>query len=295
MISTVLRGREKEVEIEPDGPTVFIGERCNALAYKIVRQSVDAGNLDVIVERAKVQCAAGAAAVNVNMVGTSQPEEELLPKMVELIAAEVDIPLSIDFGTLKALEAGLKAAPGRALVNSVSGEAQKLDPVLELAKRYDAAVIAIACGEGGIPKTARARADVFNTILEHAKQFDMGLDDIIADAICLGVATEPDAGLVTFETCRLFRQEFGLNIALGSSNAAFGMPKRKVLNAYYLAMAIGAGMNVALSDPVLSEFQWAARAADCCLGKDEFGAQYIRTYREEAKAAKQAQEAAVTA
>jgi 5-methyltetrahydrofolate--homocysteine methyltransferase len=284
--STRLSARQTSVTIEPGAGTVVIGERCNALGYKSVRESVEQGNFDLVVERAIRQAEAGAHIINVNMVGMSVPEKEALPEAVRRISAAVDVPLSLDFGDIAALEAALPLAPGRTLINSVNGEAAKLEPTLDVARRFGSPLVAIVCDETGVPPTPEGRLEVALKILKRAANFGLTPDDFIFDAICIGVATDPVAGPVTFETCRLLRKELGANILLGASNVSFGLPRRRTFDAAYLSMAIGAGMNVALTDPTLPILKWALLSADATMGYDEFGMNYIRAFREEEKAKK---------
>jgi 5-methyltetrahydrofolate--homocysteine methyltransferase len=288
---TILRGKTLTVEIEPGQPTVVIGERCNALGYKSVRESVEAGDYDLVVERAVLQVAAGADIINVNMVGMKVPEREALPQAVERISQKIDAPISIDFGDFDALEAALKIVPGRALINSLNAEGTKLDGTLELARKYNAACVALVCDEAGVPPTPEGRLAVAQKIVDHATHYGLGVDDLIFDAICIGVATDPTAGPTTFETCRLLRKELGANITLGASNVSFGLPKRRTLDASYLSMAILAGMNVPISDMTLPVLKWAILSADVSMGFDECGTRFIRAFRAEEKLKKQ-QEAA---
>ncbi|MBE7463104.1 MAG: dihydropteroate synthase [Planctomycetes bacterium] len=280
MNTLILKGRRQELRIGPSEPTRVIGERCNALGYKAVKRAVEEGRMEEVVKRARLQVDAGADAVNVNMVGTSIPEEVLLPRAVERIATEVDVPLSLDFGAPAALEAALKLLPGRALINSANGEARKLDPILELAARYGAAVIVLACDENGIPPDATGRVRIVERMLNRAESFGLGAADLLADAVCLGIGTDPSAAAVTFEACRRMRRELGLNVVLGASNAAYGLPMRKYLNAAYLVLAVDSGMNVTLTDPTLPELRWAILGADACTGRDEYCANFIRNYRQ---------------
>jgi len=279
MARTVLRGRSTVVEIEPGRQTCIIGERCNALGYRSVRESVEAGDYDLVAKRAERQIAAGADVINVNMVGMSVTERRALPQAVESIAAAVDAPLSIDFGDPDALREALRIVPGRALINSVNGESNKLEPTLELAREYDAAVIAMPSDNRGIPDSAGRRLETAERIVRRAADFGMSVDDLIFDAISIGVATDPGAGHVTFETCRLLRRELGANVVLGASNASFGLPRRRTLDAAYLAMAIASGMNVALTDPTLPVLKWSLLSADCCMGHDVYGGRYIQSFR----------------
>ncbi|RIK83727.1 MAG: methyltetrahydrofolate--corrinoid methyltransferase [Planctomycetota bacterium] len=280
MTKTVLRGRKREVELTPGKRTYIIGERCNALGYQAVREAVERGDWDLIASRAVAQVAAGADVVNVNMVGMQVPEREALPRAVERIAAAVDAPLSLDFGDLAALEAALAVVPGRALVNSVNGETKKLGPTLQVARRYNAAVIALLCDDRGIPDTAAGRLRVAEVIAQRADAEGFELGDVVFDGVCLGVGTNSTAGQTTLDTCRLLRQHLGANVMLGASNASFGLPRRRTLDAAYLVLAIGAGMTIALTDPTLPALKWSLLSADCCLGYDAHGLRYIRAYRE---------------
>jgi len=281
MAKTILRGASTEIRIQPSGHTVVIGERCNALGYKSVRKALEEECYDLIVQRAIDQEASGADIINVSMVGTKIPELEALPRAVELIGKAVSVPLSIDFNSFDALEAALEVAPGRSLINSVNGESDKIEPTLALAQKYGAALIAMPCDDKGIPDTAKGRLRVAMEIIDRASHFGISVDDLIFDAICLGVAMDQNAGRVTFETCRLLRSELGANIILGASNVSFGLPKRRTLDATYLAIAIANGMNVALTDVTLSTLKWTLRSADCCMGQDAFATRYIQDFRAE--------------
>lgn len=278
---TILKSRTSELVIEPGAGTAIIGERCNALGYRSVRESVELGNYDLVVKRAVRQVEAGAHVVNVNMVGMSVPEREALPEAVRRIMEAVDAPLSLDFGDIRALGAALELAPGRPLINSVNGEAIKLEATLEVARHFDCPLVAIPCDEKGLPPTPEGRLAVARAMAGRAADFGISIDDLIFDAICIGVATDPDAGRTTFETCRLLRKELGANILLGASNVSFGLPKRRTLDAYYLAMAIGAGMNVALTDPTIEALKWAVLSADATMGRDEYGINYIGAFRQQ--------------
>lgn len=284
LANTLLRGRVREVNIHPELPTVTIGERCNALGYKSVRESVEAGNFDLVVDRAVAQVAAGVEIVNVNMVGMKVSEREALPRAVELISAAVDVPLSIDFGDPEALIAALKVAPGRPLINSVNGEERKLGPILEIAAKFKCPLIALPSDEKGVPDSAMGRLACAKRMIERAATLGITTDDLIFDAICIAVATDMTAAKTTFETIRLMRAELGLNITLGASNVSHSLPKRKTLDAYYLAMAVMAGMNVPISDLTLPALKWAILSADVCTGTDEYGMRYIAGFREEEKA-----------
>ncbi|MBN8216913.1 MAG: dihydropteroate synthase [Spirochaetes bacterium] len=284
LANMILRGKAREVNIHPELPTVTIGERCNALGYKSVRESVEAGEFGPVVERALAQVAAGVDIVNVNMVGMKVSEREALPRAVELIAQAVDVPLSLDFGDPEALVAALKVAPGRPLINSVNGEERKLGPILEIAAQYRCPLIALPSDEKGVPDTAAGRLACAARMIDRAASFGITTDDLLFDGICIAVATDMTAARTTFETIRLMRKELGLNITLGASNVSHGLPKRKTLDSYYLAMAVMAGMNAPITDLTLPALKWAILSADVCAGTDEYGMRYIAGFREEEKA-----------
>ena len=279
--TTVLRGRNSEIAITPGSRTYTIGERCNALAYSSVKKALEERRYDFIVERAVEQERAGADIINVSTVGADVPEEYSLPEAVKQIAQAVSIPISVDFNSLGALESALKLAPERTLVNSVSGERKKREQVFELAKEYNCALIAMPCNDEGVPATAVSRVAIARELINTADKFGIPKDDLIFDAICLAVGADQNAGLLTFETCRLLRSELGVNITIGASNVSFGLPNRRVLDSTYLALAIASGMNVPLTDITIPSIKWAIRSADCCLGQDSYALRYISEYRRE--------------
>ena len=282
---TLLKGKSSELSITPGSRTYTIGERCNVLGYQSVKQAVEKGDLELIVRRAQEQEKAGADIINISMIGSTVPEIEILPEVVRLVSNAVSSPLSIDFGSIDALSAALEYAPDRSLINSVSGETSKCEPVLELARSFNAALIAMPCSNQGIPATARERLDNAIRLIKKAESYGISRDDLIFDAICLAVATDQNAGITTFETCQLFRDQLGVNIVLGASNVSFGLPNRSILNSTYLSMAIASGMNVALTDITLPAIKWAIRSADCCLGHDQFATRYIKEFRRESAGA----------
>ena len=281
MAKTVLEGRGGRVEIEPDGPTVILGERCNALGYRAVREAVAAGRWEEVVARAVAQEKAGAGILNVNMSGMGIPERDCLPEAVRRIGQAVGLPLSLDSGDPEALDAALRVAPGRSLINSVNGEEGRMEPLFALAKAHDAALVALLCEDGGIPKTPEGRLQVARRIVDRASAHGIPVDDLIFDPVCIGVATDPGAGPVLFETCRALRKEFGANLTLGASNVSTQLPRRRTMDAVVLAMAIGAGVNVPITDPTQPALRWTVLAADGCMGRDEYCIRYIRAFRAE--------------
>ncbi len=286
--TTIISSKSHRVRIAPDRKTVVIGERCNALGYSKVRETVARGEWNEVVERAVAQYEAGAGVININMVGLDIPEKVLLPIAVTAIRSQVDCPLSIDFGDPEALDAGLAKAEGRCLINSVSAEREKMDEIFPIAQKHGAAMIAMTADDDGIPYTPEGRLKCALKIVEEGEKYGFTLDDFIFDCIAIGVATDVGAGRCTMDTMRLIRKELNANITLGASNVSFGMPKRKTLDAYYLAVAITCGMNAPITDITHPALKWAILSADTINGSDKLGMKYIRETRAEKKAREEA-------
>lgn len=279
--TTIISSKSHRARIAPNRKTVVIGERCNALGYRKVRETVARGEWDEVVNRAVAQFEAGAGIINVNMVGLDIPEKALLPIAVTAIRSRVDCPLSIDFGDPIALDAALERAEGRCLINSVSAEREKMDEVFPIAKKHGAAMIAMTADDDGIPYTPEGRLKCALKIVEEGEKYGFTIDDFIFDCIAIGVATDVGAGRCTMETMQLIRKELNANITLGASNVSFGMPKRKTLDAYYLAIAIAYGMNAPITDITHPALKWAILTADTVNGTDKLGMRYIRESRAE--------------
>jgi 5-methyltetrahydrofolate--homocysteine methyltransferase len=281
MAQTIVSSHSHRVRIAPNRRTVVIGERCNTLGYKKVRETVMRGEWQEIISRAKDQFEAGAGIINVNMVGLEIPERTLLPLAVSVIRAEVDAPLSLDFGDPEALDAALGKIEGRTLINSVSGEIEKLETIMPIAKKHNSPMIALLCDDDGIPYTPEGRLKVAEQILRYGEQFDFTVDDFIFDCVGIGIATDVNAGQCTLDTMELVRKELDANITLGASNVSFGMPKRRVIDAHYLSIAISRGMNAPLTDIMSEPLRWALFASDAIMGKDKLGIKFIREARAE--------------
>ena len=292
--TTIISSKSHRVRIAPNRKTVVIGERCNALGYRKVRETIANGEWNEVVNRAVEQYAAGAGIINVNMVGLDIPEKVLLPIAVAAIRAKVDCPLSLDFGDPEALDIALGKAEGRSLINSVSGEREKMDEVFPIAKKHGAAMIAMTADDDGIPYTPEGRLQCAKDILKEGEKYGFTVDDFIFDCIAIGVATDVGAGTCTMETMKLIREELGANITLGASNVSFGMPKRKTLDAYYLAIAIYNGLNAPITDITHDGLKWSMLVADTVNGTDKLGMKYIKESRIEKAARLAALEEAIT-
>jgi 5-methyltetrahydrofolate--homocysteine methyltransferase len=286
---TILKSNTKEVTIGIDKPFVMIGEKINPTGRKKLAAALTEGNLDYVRELALNQIAWGADVLDINVGVPGLDEVAMVQKVVELVASVTDVPLCIDSGNPAVLAAGLKAAPGKPLINSVSGEEKRLSTVLPLAKERGAALIGLTMDDNGIPKTAEERCAVAEKILNRAAQLGIPPEDIIIDPLVLTVGSDSKAALITLQTVELVRRNFGVNINLGASNVSFGLPDRPTVNAAFLTIAIQAGATCSITDP--AKLGQTVRAADLLLGRDPNSMRYLKYFRaaeklREAEAAK---------
>ena len=276
-MQTVLKGTAQEVIIAPDQPVVIIGERINPTGRKAFSAELQAGDLSRVAKDAQAQADAGALVLDVNVGAAGVDEVKLLPEAVRIVQDTVDLPVCLDSPNPAALEAALKVVRGRALINSVNGETDKLAAVLPLVAEYGAAVIALCMDDTGIPPTPGQRLEVANSILEAAQKHGIAPDDILFDPLVMAVGADHNAGMITVETARMIRAQTGCNMTAGASNVSFGMPDRDMLNTVFLSLLIQVGVNAPISNPLKNAL--TVRAADLLLGRDEYGMSYIKTYR----------------
>lgn len=274
---TILRSGKKEVTIGIDKPFVMIGEKINPTGNKKLASALQEGNFDFARQLAERQVAWGADALDINVGVPGLDEMAAVAKVVSAVAESVDAPLCIDSTNLEVLAAGLKAVPGKPLVNSVSGEEKKLESVLPLVKECGAAVIGLTMDDNGIPKTPEERVAVAEKILQRAAKIGIPAEDVIIDPLVLTVGPDSQAALVTLQTIEMIRREFGVNINLGASNVSFGLPDRLTVNQTFLAMAIQAGATCSITDPI--KLGLTIRASDLLLGRDNFAMRYIKYFR----------------
>ncbi|HSL31529.1 MAG TPA: dihydropteroate synthase [Anaerolineales bacterium] len=286
---TVLNSNTKEVIIGADRPFVIIGEKLNPTGMKKLGQALVEQNFEYVKYLAQRQVAWGADVLDVNVGHPQIDEVAIMPKVVEAVLSVVDVPLCIDSNEPKILEAGLRLAPGKPLVNSVNGEEKQLATVLPIVKDRGAAVIGLTIGEEGIPATPEGRLAAAGTIIERAARMGIPIEDIIIDPLVMTVGHNSDAALVTLKTIELVKQEYGVNISLGASNVSFGLPDRHSVNSAFLALAMRAGVTTAITDPI--KLGSAIRAIDLLLGRDSNSMRYLKYFRATEKL--RAQEAAV--
>ena len=275
---TVLRSRSKIVEIGAGRPFCIIGERINPTGRKKFAADLRAGDLSLVTHDAEAQVEAGADMLDVNAGIPLVDEAELLASMLRTVQAAVDVPICIDSSVIEALEAGLSVYEGRALVNSVTAEEDRLQEILPLVSDYDAAVIGLANDETGIPETPEKRLECARTIVTAAADFGIARDDVVIDPLAMTVGADPSAVRTTLETISLIRDELGVNMCLGASNVSFGLPDRHALNAAFLPMAMAAGLTSAIMSTGRTVVD-AVRAGDLLLGHDEWGAKWIAVHR----------------
>lgn len=277
-MDTVLRSRSGSVTIGAEQPFCVIGERINPTGRKRFAEELRAGNLDTVTADALTQVRAGADMLDINAGIPLVDEPELLQSMLRAAQAAVDAPICIDSSVIEALQAGLSVYEGRALVNSVTAEDERLDEILPLVARHGAAVIGLANDETGIPETPAKRLECARKIVSAAHDHGIATEDVIIDPLAMTVGAATDAVTTTLATISLIRDELGVNMCLGASNVSFGLPQRHVLNAGFLPMAMAAGLTSAIMSTAEVCVQ-AVRAADLLLGHDAWGTSWIAAHR----------------
>src|SRR5881398_615801 len=283
-METVIRSRSKTLVIGPEQPFCVIGERINPTGRKAFQAQLQAGDLSQLEIDVAEQVAGGADALDVNVGDPLADEVGLMRQAVALVQELTDLPICIDSSIIEALEAGLGAYDGKALVNSVTGEDERLEAILPIVARHGAAVIGLANAED-IPMEPERRLEVAKKIVSVAGDYGIPREDIIIDPLAMPVGAEPRAVTLFIDTLHLLREELGVNTTCGASNTSFGLPGRHTLGATFLAVAQSHGLTSAIMDSRRPEMVDAVRATDFLLGRDEWGAAWIRIYRERQAAA----------
>ncbi len=292
-MDTVLRSRGGEVIVSVDRPFVIIGERINPTGRKVLAAEMKEGRMDRVRADAIAQVAAGAHMLDINAGIPALDEAALLVAAIKAVAEVTDVPICIDSSIIEALEAGLSAYQGKALVNSVTAEEERMERILPLVKKHGAAVIGMANDETGITMVPQERVALARRIIERAADYGIPREDVIIDPIAMTVAADPTCGLITLETMRLIRDQLGNNMTCGASNVSFGLPDRATVNAAFLPLAMHAGLTCAITNPLVPEVRRAVLAGDLLLGHDEYAMRWIASYR--AQVARAAREGAAPA
>ena len=278
-MDTILRSRSREVVVSIDRPFVVIGERINPTGRKVLAAEMKEGRMDRVRADAIAQAAAGAHMLDVNAGIPAIDEPALLVAAIKAVSEVSDLPICIDSSVMEALEAALAAYEGKALVNSVTAEDERMDRILPLVKKHGAAVIGMANDETGISMVPAERLAIARRIIERAAEYGIPQEDVIIDPIAMTVAADPTCGLITLETMRLIRNELGNNMTCGASNVSFGLPDRATVNAAFLPLAMHAGLTCAITNPLVPEVRRAVLAGDLLLGHDEYAMRWIASYR----------------
>ena len=279
MVHTVVGSASREVVIGEDRPFVIIGERINPTGRKILAEEMRAGDFSRVERDVLAQVEAGAHMLDVNAGIPLADEPAILARTIQLVQSLTDLPLSIDSSIVEALEAGLAVYKGKALVNSVTGEDDRLERVLPLVRRYGAAVVAISNDETGISADPDVRFAVAKMIVERAADHGIPREDVIVDPLVMPIGAISTAGRQVFRLLGRLRDELGVNTTCGASNVSFGLPNREVINGSFLTMAIASGLTSAITNPIAEGVRHSVLAADVLMGNDRDAARWIRAFR----------------
>ncbi|MDM8002655.1 MAG: dihydropteroate synthase [Bacteroidota bacterium] len=274
---TILRGLSREVIIDTDGPVVIIGECINPTRRKKLVSTLQARDFTYMLELAKSQITAMADVLDVNVGYPGVDDEELLPKAVMALQDNFDIPLCLDSPNPKAIEAALKVAKGKCLINSVNAEEASLQKLLPVAHEYGAAIIGLVLDDEGITNDPERRLRIAEKIIDRAVRAGIREDDVIIDPMAMAVSADPNACRVTLETIRLVHDRLGHNITQGASNISFGLPNRENINSAFMAMSIMYGLTCPIANP--EKITGIVRASDLVLGRDDFAIRFIEHYQ----------------
>ena len=280
MTITLVSSENREVRIGFDQPFCVIGERINPTGRKTLSEEMKNGDYSRVEADALAQVAAGAHMLDVNAGIPLADEPAILAECIQLVQALTDVPLSIDSSIVAALESGLSVYQGKALVNSVTGEEERLESVLPLVKKFNAAVVAISNDETGISENPDVRFEVARKIVERAEDHGIPREDIIVDPLVMPIGALNDAGRQVMSIVPRLREELQVNSTCRASNISFGLPNRNGLNSAFLAMAMGAGMTSAITNPLHGEVMQAVSGADVMMGHDPDCLRWIKKYRE---------------
>jgi 5-methyltetrahydrofolate--homocysteine methyltransferase len=276
-MKTILRGSSKEVVIDTEGPVVIIGECINPTRRKKLVSTLENRDFTYMLELAKSQIAAMADVLDVNVGYHGVDDEELLPQAVMALQDNFDIPLCLDSPNPKAIEAALKVAKGKCLINSVNAEEASLKKLLPVAHEYGAAIIGLVLDDEGITNDPEKRLRIAEKIIDSAVRAGISVEDVIIDPMAMAVSADPNACRVTLETIRLVHDRLGHNITQGASNISFGLPNRENINSAFMAMSIMYGLTCPIANP--EKITGLVRASDLVLGRDDYAIRFIEHYQ----------------
>lgn len=276
-MKTVLSGRTREVVIETGGPVVIIGESINPTRRKRLVTSLQEGDFSYVLELAASQINAGADVLDVNVGYPGVDDAKLLPQVVTAIQDNFDIPLCLDSPNPSAIEAALRVASGKCLINSVNGKEESLEALIPVAREYGAAIIGLCMDDEGITNDPEKRLAIIEKIIDRAVSAGIKAEDVVADPLAMAVSADPQACLVTLETIRLVHRKLGQNMTVGASNISFGLPDRESLNTAFMTLAVYCGVTCPIANP--EKITAAVRAADLVLGRDDFAIRFVEYFQ----------------
>jgi 5-methyltetrahydrofolate--homocysteine methyltransferase len=276
-MKTVLKGKSIEVIIDTAGPVVIIGESINPTRRKKLVTTLQENDFSFVLELAESQIRAGADVLDVNVGFPGVDDEKLLPATVKVLQEHFGVPLCLDSPNPRAIEAALKAAQGKCLINSMNGEEKSLSALIPLVKEYGAAIIGLCMDDDGITHDPLKRLAIAKKIIERAVKAGISEEDVVIDPLAMAVSADPNACLVTLETIRLVHDKLGHNITQGASNISFGLPDRESLNIAFMALSIYNGLTCPIANP--EKITSAVRAVDLVLGRDDFAVRFVEHFQ----------------
>ena len=280
MTKTLVSSATKEVVIGFDQPFVMIGERINPTGRKLLSEEMSIGDFSRVEQDTLAQVAAGAHMLDVNAGIPLADEPKILADTIKLVQSLTDVPLSIDSSIVAALQAGLEVYQGKALLNSVTGEEERLEEVLPLVKKYGCAVVAISNDETGISEDPDVRFAVAKKIVDRAKDYGIPSSDIVVDPLVMPIGALNSAGMQVIKLVRRLQEELKVNTTCGASNVSFGLPNRNGINSAFLTMAIASGLTSAITNPLHESVMQSVLGADVMMGNDPNCVRWIKRYRQ---------------
>ena len=271
----VLTSERKQVEIDLDGRFLVVGERINPTGKKKLQEELRSGKLDLVRQMAMEQEENGADILDVNMGMNGIDEKEMMKQVIYEVASTVDCPLCLDTSHIDVMEAALRVYPGRALINSVSLEAEKIEGMLPLAKKYGAMFVLLPLSDEGLPKDKEEKQRIIETVYEKAMEIGMSHEDIVVDGLVATIGANPEAAKECYETISYCKEVRKLPTICGLSNISFGLPERSFVNTAFLTMAIQNGLTMAIANPSQELLMNAAFASDMLLNKPGSDIRYI--------------------
>ena len=276
MTKTLVSSATKEVVIGFDQPFVMIGERINPTGRKMLSEEMSKGDFSRVEQDTLAQVAAGAHMLDVNAGIPLADEPKILADTIKLVQSLTDVPLSIDSSIVAALQAGLEVYQGKALLNSVTGEEERLEEVLPLVKKYGCAVVAISNDETGISEDPDVRFAVAKKIVDRAKDYGIPSSDIVVDPLVMPIGALNSAGMQVIKLVRRLQEELKVNTTCGASNVSFGLPNRNGINSAFLTMAIASGLTSAITNPLNESVMQSVLGADVMMGNDPNCVRWIK-------------------